>query len=158
MSRRNRAVKRKILVDAKYNSYMVTQFVNIVLQQGKRSLSEKVVYSAMEYLKKKIGGEESEVALFDKAISNVRPSVEVKSRRVGGANYQVPIEVPQHRSRALAFRWIVEAAKKRGEKDMATKLGAELFQAYNNEGNSIRKKIETHKMAEANKAFAHFKY
>ena len=158
MSRRSRADKRKHLPDAKHNSVWVTQFINVVLQKGKRDVAETVVYSALNYLKKKAGGEETEVSLFKSALGNVMPSVEVKSRRVGGANYQVPIEVPQHRAMALGLRWIVDASKKRGEKDMARKLGAELLQAYNKEGAAVRKKIETHKMAEANKAFAHFKY
>ena len=158
MSRRSRAEKRKLIPDAKYNSVWVTQLINVVLQRGKRSTAEKVVYSTLEFLKKKIGGKEDEVTLFKNAIGNVMPSVEVKSRRVGGANYQVPIEVPQHRAMALGLRWIVDSSKKRSEKDMSKKLGAELLQAYNNEGASVRKKIETHKMAEANKAFAHFRY
>ena len=108
--------------------------------------------------KKKVGGKEDEVTLFKMALDNIKPSVEVKSRRVGGANYQVPVEVPQRRSAALGLRWLVDAADKRGEKDMAQKLGAELLQAFNNEGAAIRKKVETHKMAEANKAFAHYRY
>jgi len=158
MSRRNRAVKRKLLPDAKYGSIHVTQFINVVLKEGKRDTAEQVVYSAISYLKNKIGGEEGEISLFKAALDKVKPTVEVKSRRVGGANYQVPMEVPQRRSIALALRWLVDSATKRSEKGMETKLGAELLQAYNNEGSSIRKKIETHKMAEANRAFAHFKY
>ena len=158
MSRRNRADKRKNLPDARHKSVRVTQFINVVLQQGKRDVAEKVVYSALSYLKKKVGKEESEATLFKSALDNVIPSVEVKSRRVGGANYQVPIEVPRHRAMALGLRWIVDASKKRGEKDMSRKLGAELLQAYSKEGSAVRKKIETHKMAEANKAFAHFRY
>ncbi|MFC1584731.1 30S ribosomal protein S7 [Fibrobacterota bacterium] len=158
MSRRTRAEKRKILPDAKYKSIQVTQFVNVVLQQGKRDTAEQIVYSAMDFLKKKVGSKDNEVSCFKVALENVKPSVEVKSRRVGGANYQVPIEVPQRRSSALALRWIVDAAKKRGEKDMSRKLGSELLQAYNNEGAAVRKKVETHKMADSNKAFAHFRY
>ena len=158
MSRRNRAVKRKLLPDAKHSSIHVTQFINVVLQRGKRNTAECIVYSAIDYLKNKIGTSDDGISLFRDALERVKPTVEVKSRRVGGANYQVPMEVPQRRSTALALRWLVDSAKKRGESDMAKKLGAELYQAYNNEGASIRKKIETHKMAEANRAFAHFKY
>ncbi len=158
MSRRNRAEKRPVITDTKFKSVWVAQFINVVLQQGKLGVAENIVYEAMSTLKDKIGGNESEVALFKAALENVKPSVEVKSRRVGGANYQVPIEVPQRRSTALGLRWLVDSAKKRNEKNMAQKLGAELLQAYKNEGNAVRKKIETHKMADANKAFAHFKY
>ena len=158
MSRRNRAEKRKLIPDVKYKSTWVTQFINVVLLHGKRSVAEKIVYNAIEHLKEKVGGKDTEVTLFKSAVDNVRPSVEVKSRRVGGANYQVPIEVPHERRLALALRWIVDSAKKRNEKDMAKRLGAELVQAYNNEGGSVRKKMETHRMADANKAFAHFRY
>ena len=158
MSRRNRAEKRSLIPDVKFKSTWVTQFINVVLIHGKKSKAEKIVYDAIDFLKQKIGGKESEVTLFKAAVDNVRPSVEVKSRRVGGANYQVPIEVPNERRLALGLRWIVDSAKKRNEKDMSKRLGSELLQAYNNEGNSVRKKIETHRMAEANKAFAHFRY
>ena len=158
MSRRNRAVKRKILPDVKYDNMSISQFINVVVKEGKRSTGEKLVYDALDFMKKKIGGTDSETTLFKAALDNIRPSVEVKSRRVGGANFQVPIEVPARRGVALALRWMVDAAKKRSEKNMAQKMGSELVQAYNNEGNSVRKKIETHKMADANKAFAHFKY
>jgi small subunit ribosomal protein S7 len=158
MSRRNRADKRVILPDAKFKSIWVTQFINVVLEKGKRSTAEQVVYSALDHLKKGVESEEDEVTLFKAALENVKPSVEVKSRRIGGANYQVPIDVPVRRATALGLRWLVIAAKNRNEKNMAVKLGAELLQAYNKEGTAVRKKIETHKMAEANKAFAHFRY
>lgn len=158
MSRRNRAVKRSVLADAKFKSVTVTQLINVVLERGKRSTAENVVYSSLAFLKEKLASKEAEVTLFKKALENIAPQLEVKSRRVGGANYQVPIEVPPQRGFALAMRWLVDAAQGRSEKDMAAKLGAELVQAFNNEGNAIRKKIETHKMAEANKAFAHFKF
>jgi len=158
MSRRNKAEKRKILSDTKFKSAWVSQFINVVLQKGQRGKAEKIVYQAMDILKEKVGNSDDEVTLFKAALEKVKPSLEVKSRRVGGANYQVPIEVPFRRSTALGLRWLVESTKKRTEKDMAHKLGAELFQAYNNEGNAVRKKIETHKMADANKAFAHFRY
>ncbi len=158
MSRRNSAERRKNLPDVKFGSNTVTQCINVVLQQGKRTIASQVVYDAIDFLEKKLGGKEKGVDVFKKAIDNVRPAVEVKSRRIGGANYQVPIEVQHRRGMTLALRWIVDFSKKRGEKDMASKMGAELLQAFNNEGSSIRKKIETHKMAEANKAFAHFRY
>ena len=155
MSRRRRSEKRTFLPDAKYDSISVTQFIHIILQQGKSSTAETIVYEALEYLKRKIG-EGKTLDLFNTAIDNIRPAMEVKSVRVGGANYQVPMEVPARRSKMLAFRWLAIASKSRNEKGMIAKLGAELLQAYNNEGNAVRKKIETHKMAEANKAFAHF--
>jgi len=158
MSRRSKAEKRKLLSDTKFKSVWVSQFINVVIQKGKRGKAEKIVYKAMDILKEKVGDKEDEVSLFKAALEKVKPSLEVKSRRVGGANYQVPIEVPYRRSTALGLRWLVESTKKRTEKDMAHKLGAELIQAYNNEGNAVRKKLDTHKMADANKAFAHFRY
>ncbi len=158
MSRRNSADKRKIAPDVKLGSLQVAELINVVLQKGKRSIAEKIVYDAIDTLKKKVGGEDDALSLFKSSLDHVRPNVEVKSRRIGGANYQVPIEVPEQRSIALALRWIVDFAKKRNEKDMSHKLGAELLQAYNNEGSAVRKKVDTHKMAEANKAFAHFRY
>ncbi|MBF0429793.1 MAG: 30S ribosomal protein S7 [Fibrobacteria bacterium] len=158
MSRRNRADKRRMLPDVKFGSVKVAELINVVLQKGKYSIAERIVYNAIDHLKQKIGGEDSALDVFNTSLDHVKPNVEVKSRRIGGANYQVPIEVPDRRSTALALRWIVDFSKKRNEKDMAKKLGSELVQAYNNEGSSIRKKVEVHKMAEANKAFAHFKY
>ncbi len=158
MSRRNRAEKRKLIPDAKYQSVLITQFVNVVLQKGKRGTAESVVYASLDNLKSKLKSKETEVSLFKTALDNVRPTLEVKSRRVGGANYQVPMEVPARRSTALGLRWLVDAATKRGEKDMSQRLSAELMQAYNKEGNAVRKRIETHKMADANKAFAHFRF
>ena len=158
MSRRKQADKRVVYPDPKYQSTLLTQFMSVILTQGKRSIAEEVVYSALEALKKKIGGEEDPLSLFKAALNNIKPTLEVKSRRVGGANYQVPVEVPHNRRTALALRWLKDAAIGRNEKDMATRLANELVQAYNNEGNAVRKKIETHKMAEANKAFAHFRW
>jgi small subunit ribosomal protein S7 len=149
---------RAVLPDPKYNSTVVTEFIGVVLKNGKRTVAEQIVYSAIESLDEKINSEESALDKFEHAVENVKPQVEVKSRRVGGANYQVPIEVPARRATAVAFRWLVEAAKKRSEHTMAQKLANELAAAYNNEGNAVRKKIETHKMADANKAFAHFRW
>ncbi len=158
MSRRSKSMLRAVLPDPKYNSTVVTEFIGVVLKNGKRTVAEQIVYSAIESLDEKINSEESALDKFEHAVENVKPQVEVKSRRVGGANYQVPIEVPARRATAVAFRWLVEAAKKRSEHTMAQKLANELAAAYNNEGNAVRKKIETHKMADANKAFAHFRW
>ncbi len=155
MSRRRRSEKRVFLPDAKYDSIWITQFINIIFQKGKTSKAKRIVYDALDYLEKKVG-EGKPLELFIEAVENIRPAMEVKSIRVGGANYQVPIEVPSYRSTVLAFRWLANVAKSRNEKGMIERLGAELVQAYNKEGNAVRKKIETHKMADANKAFAHF--
>lgn len=158
MSRRKRADKRKIYGDPKFNSTLITQFMNVVVSRGKRSIAEDVVYSALVEFKKKIGGEDDELTLFKNALNNIKPSLEVKSRRVGGANYQVPVEVNPSRRTALALRWLKEASQGRNEKDMARRLSAELVQALNNEGNAVKKKQDIHRMAESNKAFAHFRW
>jgi small subunit ribosomal protein S7 len=158
MSRRKRADKRKIYGDPKFNSTLITQFMNVVVSRGKRSIAEDVVYSALGEFKKKIGGEDDELTLFKNALNNIKPSLEVKSRRVGGANYQVPVEVNPTRRTALALRWLKESAQGRNEKDMARRLSAELVQALNNEGNAVKKKQDIHRMAESNKAFAHFRW
>lgn len=158
MSRRSKSMLRVTLPDPKYNSTVVTEFIGVVLKRGKRTVAERIVYSAIASLDSKIDSDESPLGKFERAVDNVKPQVEVKSRRVGGANYQVPIEVPARRSKAVAFRWLVDASKKRSEHTMAQKLGNELAAAYNNEGNAVRKKVETHKMADANKAFAHFRW
>ena len=158
MSRRKRADKRKIYGDPKFNSTLVTQFMNVVVSRGKRSIAEDVVYSALVEFKKKVGGEDDELTLFKNALNNIKPSLEVKSRRVGGANYQVPVEVAPARRTALALRWLKESAQGRNEKDMSRRLSAELIQALNNEGNAVKKKQDIHRMAESNKAFAHFRW
>jgi small subunit ribosomal protein S7 len=158
MSRRKRADKRKIYGDPKFNSTLITQFMNVVVSKGKRSIAEDLVYSALGEFKKKIGGEDDELTLFKNALNNIKPSLEVKSRRVGGANYQVPVEVNPTRRTALALRWLKESAQGRNEKDMARRLSAELVQALNNEGNAVKKKQDIHRMAESNKAFAHFRW
>lgn len=151
------SISRKGLVgDPKYGDRLVTQFVSCLMKSGKRSTVEGIVYDAIETMEKKSG--QSGVDVFHKAINNIKPVVEVRSRRVGGATYQVPVEVRPDRRTALAIRWAITYANARNEKSMAEKLAAELFAASNNEGSSIKKKEDTHKMAEANKAFAHFKW
>jgi small subunit ribosomal protein S7 len=156
MSRRRVAEKREILPDPKFGNIVVARFVNIVMRRGKKSIAEKVVYGALDEIQKKKKGEPMEV--FEKALENVRPIVEVKSRRVGGATYQIPVEVRSDRSFALAMRWLVEAAKSRGEKNMGLRLAAELVDAAENRGNAIKKREDAHKMAEANKAFSHYRW
>ena len=156
MSRRRKAEKREILADPKYKSILVTQFVNNVTRQGKKRLAEKLFYNAVEIAGQKTG--QDGLGIFKKAVDNVKPVLEVKSRRIGGANYQVPIEVPAERRVSLAIRWLINYAGTRSEKSMAEKLAGEFVQASKNEGGAVRKKIDTHKMAEANKAFAHFRW
>jgi small subunit ribosomal protein S7 len=129
-----------------------------VLKEGKKTIAERIVYTALEEMNKKIPGSESVMEKFDLCLENIKPHVEVKTRRVGGANYQVPIEVAPDRAKALALRWLLAAARKRNEQNMALRLAAELVAAKNNDGGAVRKKIDTHKMAEANKAFAHFRW
>jgi small subunit ribosomal protein S7 len=156
MSRRRRAQKRDILPDVKYKSVLVTQFVNSVMRAGKKRLAESIFYDAMDFITKKTS--QDAMIVFNKAIENVKPQLEVKSRRIGGANYQIPIEVSLARRTTLAIRWLILYAKARSEKTMADKLANEFIQASNKEGGAIRKKIDTHKMADANKAFAHFRW
>ncbi|MGC0372318.1 MAG: hypothetical protein DGJ47_001030 [Rickettsiaceae bacterium] len=154
MSRRHAAVKRIINPDAKYNSILLSKFINNLMQDGKKSLAEKIVYGAFDKLEKKHGAEA--IKTFNDCMSNVKPYVEVKSVRVGGANYQVPSPVDEKRGFALATRWVIDAAQKRSGRSMIDKLADELFDAANSRGVSIKKREDTHKMAEANKAFAHF--
>ena len=158
MSRRRKSIHRSILPDPRYNSTLVTELVGVVLKSGKKTIAERIVYTALEEMNKKIQGSEPVMEKFDACIENVKPQVEVKTRRIGGANYQVPIEVAPDRAKALALRWLLAAARKRNEQNMALRLAAELVAAKNSEGGAVRKKIETHKMAEANKAFAHFRW
>ena len=158
MSRRKRADKRRTYGDPKYNSTLITQFMNVIISRGKKTIAEDMVYTALMEFKKKIGGEDDELTLFKNALNNIKPSLEVKSRRVGGANYQVPVEVGPSRRTALALRWLKEAAQGRNEKDMSRRLSAEMVQALNNEGNAVKKKQDIHRMAESNKAFAHFRW
>ncbi len=156
MSRRRKAQKRPVLPDYKYKSELVTHFVTSVMRQGKKHLAENIFYDALDIIVQKTS--QDGLVVFKKAIENVKPQLEVKSRRIGGANYQVPIEVSFARRLTLAIRWIIQYSKARSEKTMADKLANELIQASNNEGGAVRKKIDTHKMAEANKAFAHFRW
>jgi small subunit ribosomal protein S7 len=156
MSRRRRAVKRQILPDSRFNSLLVAKFINGIMRDGKKSTAEGIFYSAIEEAAKKSTQDGLEV--FKKALNNVKPTVEVKSRRIGGANYQIPMEVTPERRLALGIRWIVEAAKERRDKNMALKLAQEFVAASNNEGGAIKKKEDTHRMADANKAFAHFRW
>jgi small subunit ribosomal protein S7 len=156
MPRRKRPTKRQVLPDPKYHSVLVTKFINNLMQRGKRSLAERIFYDAIDILEEKSG--ESGIEVFEKAVQNVKPLLEVKSRRVGGATYQVPVEVHANRQQALAIRWLITYSKARSEKTMAQKLGAELLAAYRKEGVSIKKREDTHKMAEANRAFAHFRW
>jgi small subunit ribosomal protein S7 len=156
MSRRKQAQKREFVPDPKFKSVLVTQFINNLLRKGKKRLAETIVYDAID-----LAGERTSqdgMVVFRKAVDNVKPAVEVKSRRVGGANYQVPMEVPNERRTSLAIRWLITYAKERTEKSMADKLANEFVQASKNEGGAIRKKVDTHKMAEANKAFVIFRW
>lgn len=156
MARRRDAVKREILPDARYNDITVARFINRIMQRGKKSVAEAIVYGSFDMIKEKMGKDPLET--FKAALNNVKPAVETKSRRIGGANYQVPIEVRPERQMALAMRWIIGYARDRSEKTMREKLAGELMDAINNRGNSIKKKEDTHKMAAANKAFAHYRW
>lgn len=156
MPRRKRAIKRTILPDPKYHDLQVAKFTNCLLRQGKKSTAERILYTAFNKIQEKAKGEPLEV--FRKALNNVKPHVEVKSRRVGGSTYQVPVEVRFDRQQALAIRWIINYSKAWSEKTMADKLAAEFMAAANSEGSAVKKKEDTHRMAEANKAFAHFRW
>ena len=156
MPRRREVPKRIILPDPKFGSLVLAKFINTIMKDGKKPIAEKVVYVALDEIANKKGNDGMEV--LDLALDNVRPSVEVKSRRVGGATYQVPVEVRASRQNALAMRWLVDAARKRGEKSMALKLAGELMDAAEKRGSAVKKREDTHKMAEANKAFAHFRW
>ncbi|MCL4103305.1 30S ribosomal protein S7 [Fibrobacter sp. HC4] len=158
MSRRRESLHRSILPDPRYKSTLVTELVGVVLKQGKKTIAEQIVYTTLETLDKKIEGTETALEKFEMCLDNIKPKLEVKSRRIGGANYQVPMEVAPDRAKALALRWLLDAARKRTEPNMAQRLSAELVAAKNGEGNAVRKKNDTHKMAEANKAFAHFRF
>lgn len=156
MPRRRVIAKREILADPKFGSEILAKFINIVMVDGKKSTSEAIVYGALDLIAAK--SEKEHLELFEIALDNVRPSVEVKSRRVGGSTYQVPVEVRPSRRNALAMRWLVEAARKRGEKSMAARLAGELFDAAENKGAAVKKREDVHRMAEANKAFAHYRW
>lgn len=156
MPRRRVAAKRDILPDPVYNSPLVTKFINGVMLQGKKAVAEGIFYGAMNKIGQRTG--EEPLKIFKRAVDNVKPTIEVKSRRIGGATYQVPIEVNQDRRHALAIRWLVGHARNRSEKSMMDKLVSELIDAANNRGNAVKKKEDTHRMADANKAFAHYKF
>ena len=156
MPRRREVPKRDVLPDPKFGSVQVTKFVNMIMRGGKKSVAETILYKALDRIGEKATGEPMDV--LDKALENVSPMVEVKSRRVGGATYQVPVEVRTSRRSALAMRWLIDASRKRGEKSMQLKLAGELMDAAENRGNAVKKREDTHRMAEANKAFAHFRW
>ncbi len=156
MPRRGKVKKRKLKPDPFYSSTLVSKFINTVMKEGKKSLAEKIIYGAMERVKQK--AKEDPLKIFEKAVENTRPMLETKSRRVGGATYQVPIEVPLHRSTSLAVRWLIRFARNRSGKSMEEKLAAEVLDAAHNRGGAIKKKEDTHKMAEANRAFAHYRW
>jgi small subunit ribosomal protein S7 len=155
MSRKGSPGTRSILPDPKHSSEMVARFINMVMKSGKKSIAEKIVYGAMDVIGQKNA---DSLGLVEKALANVAPAVEVKSRRVGGATYQVPVEVRSSRRTALAMRWVIDSARKRGENTMPRKLAAELLEASENRGGAVKKREETHRMAEANKAFSHYRW
>ena len=157
MSRRHRAQKREVLPDPKYKDLIVTKFMNYVMYEGKKAVAENIVYGTFDILPEK-KKDQTAVETFHSALDNVAPAVEVRSRRVGGATYQVPVEVRPDRRRALAIRWLVNAARKRGEKSMGQRLAAELLDAAEGRGGAVKKREEVHRMAEANKAFSHFRF
>jgi small subunit ribosomal protein S7 len=156
MSRRRAAIKREVLPDPKFGDKIVTKFTNNLMTRGKKSIAESIVYGALDIMQQKVGKDCLES--FHDALVNVKPSVEVRSRRVGGATYQVPIEVRSERSQALAIRWIIDMARKRNERTMTERLASELIDAVNNRGASVKKREDTHKMADANRAFAHYRW
>ena len=156
MSRRRAAERREILPDPKFGNLMLARFINMIMKSGKKSVAERIIYGALDQIQSR--GDGDPIELLDKAFDNIRPSVEVKSRRVGGATYQVPVEVRPARRTTLAMRWIIDAARKRGEKSMALRLAGELMDASESRGSAVKKKEDTHRMAEANKAFAHYRW
>lgn len=156
MPRRREVPKREVLPDPKFGSTRITKFVNMIMKSGKKSVAETIMYNALDRIGEKADGEPMDV--LEKALENVSPMVEVKSRRVGGATYQVPVEVRASRRQTLAMRWLIDAARNRGEKSMQLKLAGELMDAAENRGNAVKKREDTHRMAEANKAFAHFRW
>ena len=156
MPRRREVPKRKILPDPKYKDQTIAKFINIMMLDGKKSISEKIMYGALDIIRER--GKDDPVEVFNVALENVSPGVEVKSRRVGGATYQVPVEVRPNRQMALAMRWLVDAARKRNEKSMTARLAGELMDASEERGSAVKKREDTHKMAEANKAFSHYRF
>jgi small subunit ribosomal protein S7 len=156
MSRRHRAERRELVPDPKFGNLKVSRFMNSVMRQGKKSVAEGIVYGALQQIEGKV--KQNPIAVFEQALDNVMPSIEVRSRRVGGATYQVPVEVRPDRRHTLAIRWIIEAARERNEKTMVDKLSGELLDASNNKGNAVKKREDTHRMAEANRAFSHYRW
>jgi small subunit ribosomal protein S7 len=156
VSRRKKSVKRTILADSRYDSQTVSKFINVLMYQGKKSTGERIFYGAMDLVEERTS--QPGVNVFKAALTNLKPVVEVKSRRVGGATYQVPVEVRPERRTALAMRWLIQYSRERNEKSMAEKLAAEVISASKGEGNAVKKKEDTHRMAEANKAFAHYRW
>jgi small subunit ribosomal protein S7 len=156
MSRRHRAERRETLPDPKFGNVKITRFMNSIMRQGKKSVAESIVYGALDKMESKI--KQNPLQAFEQALDNVAPSIEVRSRRVGGATYQVPVEVRPERRQTLAIRWIIEAARDRNEKTMGHTLSSELLDASNNRGNAVKKREDTHRMAEANRAFSHYRW
>lgn len=157
MSRRKKTYKREVIPDPVYKDVVIAKFVNKMMIQGKKAVAQKLFYGALDELKDKVQGEEP-IAVFRKALENCKPSLEVRSRRVGGATYQVPTDVRPSRRLALSMRWLIEYARERGEKDFSKRLAAEFLDAYHNRGNAIKKREDVHRMAEANKAFSHYNW
>jgi small subunit ribosomal protein S7 len=159
MSRRSQAPTRTVLPDPKFNSVLLAKFMNMVMERGKKSVAERIVYGAIDRIAERTGREADQaIELLTQALDNVKPMVEVKSRRVGGATYQVPVEVRPKRRQTLAMRWIIDAARKRGEKSMPSRLAGELLDAVEQRGTAVKKREDTHKMADANKAFSHYRW
>jgi small subunit ribosomal protein S7 len=158
MSRRHRAEKREVLPDPKFGDVVLSRFMNVLMYDGKKSTAERIVYAAMDTLKRRAGQNGDPLRMFHEAMDNVKPAVEVRSRRVGGATYQVPVEVRPERRQALAIRWLIDSARKRGEHTMEERLSGELMDAANNRGTAVKKREDTHRMAEANKAFSHYRW
>ena len=156
MSRRHRAEKREVLPDPKFGNMVVSKFMNSIMHAGKKSVAETIVYGALDMIEGKT--KQNPVTVFEQALENVMPTIEVRSRRVGGATYQVPVEVRRDRRQALGIRWIIIAARERNEKTMTERLSAELLDASNNRGNAVKKREDTHRMAEANRAFSHYRW
>ena len=156
MSRKRRAPKKIPIIDPKYKSVIIPKLINSIMFNGKKTIAEKIIYEAIEKIKSK--SKEEPLTVFNEAINNLKPTVEVRSRRVGGATYQVPVEVKSKRSQALALRWLIDASRKRKDKKMSDKIFNEIYDAYQNKGSAIKKKEDTHRMAESNKAFAHFRW
>jgi len=156
MSRKRKAPKKIPIVDPRYKSVIIPKLINSIMYDGKKTVAEKIIYDAIDKIKSK--SKDEPITIFNEAINNIKPTVEVKSRRVGGATYQVPTEVKPKRSQALANRWLIDASRKRKDKNMSDKIFNEIYDAYQNKGSAIKKKEDTHRMAESNKAFAHFRW